>query len=267
MVDTARREGLDASYDVIPHHWGPTTMASVLPAWAFEGGTHALLARLRDPQQRAAMRAKPNPIWRLVAEERWDDIVLFGCTANADLAGLSMAEIARARRCHPFDAIFDLLADDGEAYASVTWAGRNFSTADTETLLAQPHAGVISDAITLTRDGPLAALRWSPSTYGWTARFLQRCTETSGLLTLADGVRRLTQVPAQRLGLGDRGRIEAGACADLVAFDPARLADRSTLAEPHVPPEGVVHVWVNGQQAVREGALTGVRAGTVLRGQ
>lgn len=267
MIEAARSEGVDAAYDVIPHHWGPTTMASVLPAWAFEGGTHALLQRLRDPAQRAAMRARPNPIWRLVAEERWDDIVLFGCNANASLVGLSLAAIAASRRCHPFDVIFDVLADDGEAYAGVTWVGRNFSTADTDTLLAQPHAGVISDAITLTRDGPLGALRWSPSAYGWTARFLQRCTAPNGSLSLADGVRRLTQLPAQRLGLRDRGRIEPGACADLVAFDPAALADRSSLAEPHVPPEGIVHVWVNGQQAVRAGTLTGERAGAVIRGR
>lgn len=266
MIETARSQGLDAAYDVIPHHWGPTTMASVLPAWAFEGGAHRLLERLRDPVQRAAMRVTPNPIWRLVAEERWDDIVLFGCTANAGLAGLSLAAIGGSRGCHPFDVIFDLLADEGEAYASVTWVGRNFSSADTETLLARSHAGVISDAITLTRDGPLGALRWSPSAFGWTARFLQRCTAASGPLSLADGVHRLTQLPAQRLALRDRGRIAAGVRADLVAFDPAVLADRSTLAEPNVPPEGIVHVWVNGQQAVRDGQLTGARAGTVIRG-
>jgi N-acyl-D-amino-acid deacylase len=267
MIEQARAHGVDAAYDVIPHHWGPTTMASVLPAWAFEGGTHALLRRLRDPVQRAAMRANPNPIWRLVADERWEDIVLFGCDANVEVVGLSLAAIARSRRCHPFDVIFDVLVDEGDAYASVTWVGRNFSTADTETLLARPHAGVISDAITLTRDGPLGTLRWSPSAYGWTARFLQRCTAASGPLSLADGVHRLTQLPAQRLALHDRGRIEPGAYADLVAFDPAVLADRSSLAEPNVPPEGIVHVWVNGRQAVRHGQLTDARAGTVIRGR
>ncbi|MBS0452505.1 MAG: amidohydrolase family protein [Proteobacteria bacterium] len=267
MIDAARHEGLDVAFDVIPHNWGPTTMASVLPAWAFEGGTAALLQRLRQPEQRARMRANPNPIWRLVAKERWDDIVLFGCTANAQLVGLSLAAIGRHRNCHPFEAIFDLLADEGEAYAGVTWVGRNFSSSDTDKLLAHPHAGVISDAITLTRDGPLSALRWSPSTYGWTARFLQRCTTARDALSLPDGVRRLTGLAAERLGLADRGRIAPRAHADLVAFDPAVLADRSSLAEPHIPPEGIVHVWVNGQQAVRNGALTGLRAGTVIKGR
>lgn len=266
MVDWARAD-VDAAFDVIPHTWAPTAVASVLPAWMHEGGPLQTLARLRDPAARARIKARPNPIWRLVAEGRWSDIVLLSSSANAREQGQTVAEIAASRSVEPFDAVLDLLHEDGEAFAALTWAGHNFTDDDIALLLGEPHAGVISDAITLTRDGPLGRLRWSPSSFNWTARFLQRYVRERGALDLPQAVRRLTALPAQRLGLADRGVIREGARADLVVFDAAAVADHSTLAEPNVPPSGFLHVIVNGRVAVRDGQLTGARAGQVLRGR
>lgn len=266
MVGWCRDEGLDVAYDVIPHNWGPTAMASILPAWAFEGGTSHILDRLRDPAQRQAIKAAPNPIWRLVAEQRWDDIVLFGCEANPGLMGATLREIGRLREADPLDCVLDLLVEEEEGFRSVTWAGRNFADADTEALLEASYAGVISDSIAMTRDGPLGKLRWSPSAYGWVARFLQSCARQDGWMPMAEAVRRITSLPAARLGLRDRGGIFPGAWADMVVFDPANVVDRSTLAEPNTPPDGFRHVLVNGAFALRDGALTDRCCGTVVRG-
>ena len=266
MIQWSRDEGIDAAYDVIPHNWGPTAMASVLPAWVFEGGPGKVPERLRDPVQRDAIRRAPNPIWRLVTEQRWEDIVLFGCEANPDLAGVTLQEIGKIRAADPFDCILDLLAEEGDGFRGVTWAGRNFSDADTVTLLGPSHAGVISDSIAMTRDGPLGRLRWSPSTFGWAARFIQHCAGGAGWMPLPEAIRRLTRLPAERLGLRDRGGIFEGAWADLVAFDPVAVVDRSTLAEPDRPPAGFRHVLVNGELALRDGSLTERRCGTVVRG-
>jgi N-acyl-D-aspartate/D-glutamate deacylase len=204
-------------------------------------------------------------MWRLVADRRWDDIVLFHAPANRDLAGLSFAEIGRIRGVDPHDAVLDLLAEEGEGLFAATWLARQFSDADQDLLLSQPDCGVISDTVTLSRGGALAGMRWSPSTWGWTARFLDGFARERGLMTLAEGVRRLTSLAADRMGLKERGRIARGAFADLVLFDPARLTDRSTLAVPEAPPSGLMHVVVNGEVAVRDGRATGARAGRVLR--
>jgi N-acyl-D-aspartate/D-glutamate deacylase len=265
MIGWSRDAGADVAFDVIPHNWGPTTMSAALPAWAQAGGVARILERLRDPAARARIKANPEPMWRLVADRRWEDIVLFHAPANADLNGLSFAEIGRIRGVDPHDAVLDLLAEEGEGLFAATWLARQFSDADQDLLLAQPECGVISDTVTLSRGGALAGMRWSPSTWGWTARFLDHFARGRELMSLAEGVRRLTSLAAARMGLAGRGVIAPGAQADLVLFDAGLLADRSTLAAPEAPPTGVAHVFVNGAHAVRDGRLTGARAGRVLR--
>jgi N-acyl-D-aspartate/D-glutamate deacylase len=265
MIGWSRAAGADVAFDVIPHNWGPTTMSGVLPGWAQAGGVARILQRLRDPAARARIKANPEPMWRLVADRRWDDIVLFHAPANAALAGLTFREIGRIRGVDPYDAVLDLLAEEGDGLFAATWVARQFTDADQDLLLSQPDCGVISDTVTLSREGALAGMRWSPSTWGWTARFLDSFARGRALMSLAEGVRRLTSLAADRMGLAGRGRIAPGGFADLVLFDAARLADRSTLALPEAPPAGLLHVIVNGAVAVRDGRLTGARAGRVLR--
>ena len=262
MVQAARDSGADVAFDLIPHTWGPTMVASVLPAWAFEGGLDVLIARLRDPTLRPRLKHNPRPLWQLVAEKRWDDIVLFECTSSRAAIGQTIAQIGKRRGVDPHDAVLDLLADEGEALYGATWVAHNFRDEDIRALLAPSHAGVISDSVTLAPTGPLANARWSPSTYGWTARFL---ADFARDLSLEDAVFRLTGLPAQRLGINDRGVLREGSAADLVVFDPQRIADRSTLESPNVSPDGIAHVFVAGCCALRDGRVTGTRAGGVVR--
>lgn len=265
MIDRARADGADVAYDIIPHTWGPTMMASLLPAWAFEGGLGVLLKRLGDPGEREALKRNPQPLWQLVAQRRWDDIILFHCESARDCIGLTMAEIGRKRGADPHDAALDLLRNEGDALYAASWVGRNFVEADVSLLLQQAGAGVISDAVSTPGDGPLGALRWSPSSHGWSARFLRHYAEECGLMSRQEAIHRLTRQPAERLGLTDRGRIERGAAADLVLLDFDALADRSDLAHPHRSPAGIRHVMVNGEWAVRDGQRSGARSGRVLR--
>jgi N-acyl-D-aspartate/D-glutamate deacylase len=232
MIAQARDDGADVGYDIIPHTWGPTMMASVLPAWAFEGGLDELLRRLGDQQHRAMLKDNPQPLWQLVAQGRWDDIVLFNCESAPELIGLTMAEIGRQRGIDPHDAVLDLLRDEGDALYGASWVGHNFVEDDVALLLQQAGAGVISDAVSTASGGPLGALRWSPSSHGWSARFLRHYAHERGLMSREEAVHRLTGLPALRLGLVDRGRIEPGAAADLVLVDFDALADRSDLAHP-----------------------------------
>ena len=265
MVSRTRNDGADVRYDIIPHTWGPTMIASVLPAWAFEGGLDALLRRLGDQQHRGMLKVNPRPLWQLVAQGRWEDIVLFHCESTPELIGLSIAEIGRKRGIDPHDAVLDLLRDEGDALYGAAWVGHNFVEDDVALLLQQPGAGVISDAVSTSSGGPLGALRWSPSSHGWSARFLRHYAHDRGLMSREEAVHRLTGLPAQRLGLVDRGSIEAGSAADLVLVDFDAIADLSDLSHPLRSPAGVLHVMVNGAWAVRDGLRTSVRSGRVLR--
>ncbi len=265
MIEWTQSSGVDVAFDVIPHNFGPTTMSSLLPPWAFVGGIDAVLSRLADPDARARIKANPDPMWKLVKERRWTDIVLFNSIGNPDLVGLDFAEIGRQRGCDPYDAALDILREEGEGLFGLTWLARQFSDADQNLLMRHPMCGIISDTLTLSSRPPLGDMRWSPSTWGWTARFIKNFAEERQLMSLSEAVRRLTSYAADRAGIRDRGRIEPGKHADLVVFDPGTLADRTSLKSPSNPPSGIRHVLVNGVFALRDGALTEARSGQIIR--
>lgn len=267
MIDWTRQADIDVAFDVIPHNYGPTTMSSLLPQWVFVGGMAAVLARLADPADRARIKANPEPMWKLVRDRRWSDIVLFHCGANPGLIGLDFAEIGRLRGTDPYDAALDILREEGEGLFGVTWLARQFADEDQNLLMRHPLCGIISDTITLSSAPPLGDMRWSPSTWGWTARFITHFAEERALMPLSEAIRRLTSYAADRVGIADRGRIAPGMAADLVVFDPGALADHTTLKAPSAPPSGIRHVLVNGAFALRDGEPTGARAGHVIRKQ
>ncbi|TWS98488.1 amidohydrolase family protein [Reyranella sp. CPCC 100927] len=267
MVDWTRRSDADVGFDIIPHEWGPTFVYSVLPKWAYEGGVSQIIKRLRDPALRPRLKHNPFPQWKMVAEKRWHDMVLTQSAANPSLVGLDFAEIGRIRGKDPHDATLDLLLEEGENMANLMWVGRISRDSDIKAMLREPNCGVISDAMTLNTTGPLGDLRFTPTGFGWTARFLGHYARDEKLLSLAEGIRRLTTLPAERMGLKRRGQIKTGYHADLVVFDAGTIADRSTLQDMNVTPAGLLHVFVNGEAAVRDGVRTPARAGQVLRRQ
>lgn len=265
MVSWSKREGLDVAFDMIPHNWSPTMVSAMLPIWAFEGGVKKLLRRLKNPAERDRMRHNPMPIWQLVPAGRWRDILIFNSPRNPDLAGMTLAEIARRRRKRDVtDMLFDLLLEEGDNLMNLTWIGRNFAEADNKTALMESDCAVISDGITVSGDD--RSKIFSPSVCGWAARFLRRYVRDMKLMTLEEGVRRLTGLPAARLGVKNRGIIAKGRFADIAVFSRETLRDRSTVKNPGRHPAGIRHVLVNGQFAVRDGKRTKVNNGRVIRG-
>jgi N-acyl-D-aspartate/D-glutamate deacylase len=265
MLDWSRDVGVDVGYDMIPHNWGPTTMSAILPPWAFEGGIPRLLERLGDPATRERIKQNPYPIWKLVGAKRWNDIVLFESTRNADLVGLSFEEIGRRRGVDPYDAVLDILREEGEALYSVTWVGQLISEDDLVATMRGRDCALMSDTITLAPYGPFGTVKFAPSTYGWTARLFQRFVREKRVLGLEDAVFRITGLAAARLGLRDRGHLRPGAFADITVFDPATITDHSTLKEPNRYPSGIDSVIVNGQLAFHRGERMPINAGRVLR--
>lgn len=264
-IEGLNRQGYDVAFDIIPHEWGPTTMSSALPKWAFDNGITATLERLRDPAMREKIKQNDNPIWQLIPAGRWDMIMLFNCEVNRDLVGLTFDEIARRRGTSAFDAVLDILLEEGKSLYTVTWAAKNFSESDTVIALQQPMCGVISDTITMAPYGPYADTRWSPSTYGWTARYLGKYVRDMAILSLEDGVHRITGLAAQRMGIKGRGELRNGTIADITIFDAEGIIDNTTNQEPNVYPFGFQYVLVNGRISIDRAKRTEENAGMVLR--
>jgi N-acyl-D-amino-acid deacylase len=265
LIRWSRESGADVAFDVIPFTWGPTTMSSILPPWAFDGGITRILERLADPDLRPRLKQLSSPIWQAIPAGRWDMIMLFQSRQNAASVGMTFEEIGRLRGTDPHDAVLDILLEEGEGLFAVTWAAENFTEADIRLALEQPECGVISDTITLAPYGEFEDTKWSPSTYGWSARFLERYVHAERLVPLEEAVRRITGLAAERLGLVDRGVLRAGAMADVVILDLAAVHDNSTLENPNQYPGGFEYVFVNGRAAIERGQRTTENAGRVLR--
>lgn len=265
VIDRARREGVDVSFDVIPHGWSHTSVASILPKWALDGTADDILARLSDAALRPHLKDNPNPIWKLVEDRRWDDIVLLFSKSNADLVGKSLAEIGAIRKTDPYDAALDILLEEGRSLYHVLWTSRSFREADIEASLKDNRCSVISDTLALSPHGALSDHIGSLSGYGWTARFLQHYVKKRKVLSVADAVKRLSALPAAQAGIRDRGQLKAGWHADIAVLDMAGMASRCTVQNPRQYPTGFMHVLVNGRFSLRDGTRTGNNRGRVLR--
>ena len=265
MIDQARSVGVDIAFDVIPHEWSHTSVAAALPSWARAGGTKALLQRLQDPELREAMKDNPAPMWRLVTDRKWERIILYHCQENLDLIGKTIAEIGELRGCDPFDAVLDLLLEEGDQATQMHWTSLNFFEEDLHLCLAHPECGVMSDTLALCKHGPTEHVIGSLAGYGWAARFLEHYVRQKQLISLEEAIRRLSTLPAERLGIKDRGLLRVGAYADITVFDYEDVAFRCTVTEPRQHPSGFKHVLVNGQFALHEGQRTSHHAGEVVR--
>ena len=274
--EEARRSGIDLTMDVIPYTWVCTTMLAVYPPWSLEGGVEAFLQRLRDPLQRSRMKrevgtAAPSwPPWEgngwimnLVREVGWGRIHVghVNSEANRPVVMQSLAELAASRGREPFDALSDLMLEEQGVVTQLIFgiSGDARTDAPLLPLIAHPDRALVSDAWDIGKGSP------HPGAYGAFPRVLGHYVLERGLLTLEEAIRKMTSLPAARLGLSDRGVVRRGAWADLVAFDPRRVRERATCADPRVYPDGIELVVVNGTVAVQRGEIVAGRAGRVLR--
>ena len=261
-LERARQEGLDVAADVYPYTAYSTGLSILLPAWAREGGSEAMLARLADPATRATIR---DAIAGYVAFEPGDfDLVVVasvGATGRAADVGRSVAAIAAGDGVTPAEMVLRLLElcrDD------VSYVGFAMSEENVAKVLAHPLVGFGSDGYAL-RAEDADADRPHPRSYGAAARVLARYCRDLGALDLATAVRKMTCFPADRAGLAERGRLLPGCFADVVVFDLAQLADTATYEDPKRYPTGIERVYVNGVAAIEGGTPTGARGGRVLR--
>lgn len=266
-VYQARDRGVEVHIDTFPYAWGPGPVAAMLPTWAFEGTARDVAARLRDPEQRARMRDEADSRFALAVKlGLLEQSFLTYSLGHPHLVGKSYQEISSLLGRDAYDAILDIVAAEGDDFYNVIARGHFAHDDELRRLLREPICMVESDGIVLSPDGPAADFSFSISDYGWTARLLQRFVREEALLSVEDAVRRMTSLPAEKVGLGDRGKIAAGMAADLVVFDAATIEDRATFEHPQRSPAGVRYVFVNGNAVVTPVGHTGALPGRVLRG-
>lgn len=265
-IDHARAHGADVGIDAYPYIASWTGLATILPEAIRRDGPAATLERLRDPAI-AASTAMLLTIARdpALGGDSWNDILITdaGSDANAGFAGYRLDEVAAHWRLSPARAAIRLLVEED---LRVECAFFSMCEDDVAAVLTADFCCIGSDASARAFAGPTVRGVPHPRTYGCFPRVFGRFVRGRPTLTTEEAVRRMTSLPAALFGLADRGRIEPGAWADLVVFDPARIVDRATYENPCVPPEGLRDCYVNGTAVLRNGDYTGARPGRVLRG-
>jgi N-acyl-D-aspartate/D-glutamate deacylase len=276
LIEAARRRGVDVQANVYPYTRGNNDLVTILPPWAHEGGRNALLARLKDPAQRARMKREildGLPGWYnhyLAVGGDWSRMLPSAALGpkNARFAGLTMDKVlaGRAEGKSPtpdsIDDLFDLLIEEG---GSVPTIYAHHTEEDMNLALRQPWCSVGSDGSALAIEGPLRRGHPHPRNFGTFPRVLGVYVRERSVLTLEDAVRKMTSLNANKLGLRDRGLLRPGAFADLTVFDPDRVIDRSTYEDPFHYGEGIDYVVVNGQVVLDRGRPTEARPGRALR--
>jgi N-acyl-D-aspartate/D-glutamate deacylase len=260
-VEAAHERGQDVAFDMHTRTFGLTHLYAALPAWALAAGTNELAEILRDPAQRERLRGHRSI---LSAGGDWSRVVLLDNEIWPEYARRDLASIAAERGRRPLDAVYDLLLAGVEELHRLMVIIHAYTEEEQREVFAHPLCVPGSDATTLGPDGPLAG-SFFHGAYTWAAWYWRFVVREQRLLGPAEAVHRLTGAPAERIGLSDRGVLRPDARADVVVFDPDELAERGTTFEPNRLAAGVRHVLVNGVLTLRDGRLTGDRAGEVLR--
>ena len=255
LVDEGRSAGIDVTYDQYPYAAASTLLHSLLPYWMHAGGPVMLYRRLHDRSIRDEVGDTVEPQWGLTLDHYIFSHI--GSQQNKEWEGRSLVDLAEHQRKRMVDAICDLLIEES---LDVAFVARTGNEANIRTIAQHPAQMVGSDGL-LTGGQP------NPRTYGTFPYVLGQFVREEGLLRLEDAVRKMTAIPAQRLGLEDRGIVRDGMKADLVVFDPERVEARATFDDPKQYPEGIDYVLVNGQVVIDRGKHTGALPGRALRSQ
>lgn len=263
LMEQARREGVDVTFDIYPYIAGSSKLDQYLPDWALDGGVEQLLLRLADPPTRMRIRDETARGWFRGIPWQWDRIHIAHAASDDRMkdVGRSIAEIARDEKIEPIDCMLDLIESQRNDVSVVQF---NRDEDDMQFFLAHRLAMIGSDGCSISPRGPSLETRPHPRYYGTYPRVLGRYCRELGTLTLEDAIHKMTSACADRLGLTDRGTIAPGKAADLVIFDPETIADRATFESPHQFPDGIDHVLVNGREVVSPAGHSGALPGRVL---
>ena len=269
-VDSARAAGLDIRADMYTYTAGATGLDASMPPWVQEGGYNEWAKRLKDPATRAKVAEQmrtPTSEWEnfFASVESPEKIILVGFKADSlkPLTGKTLAEVARMRGKSPEETAMDLVVQDGSRVGTIYFL---MTEDNVRREVAIPWVGFGSDAEALAPEGVFLKSSNHPRAYGNVARLLGRYVRDEKIIPMEEAVRRLSSFPAHNLKIKDRGELKPGYFADIAIFNPREIGDKATFEKPQQYATGMVHVFVNGSQVLKDGEHTGAKPGQVVRG-
>ena len=270
MVEAARADGLEITADVYTYPAGSTGLNVTIPPWVQEGGFDESIKRMSDPALREQIIREMN-----TESDDWENMFLavgspenilmvnFKSDALKPLTGKTVADVAAMRGTSPENTIMDLIIEDGSRIGTVYFTQ---SEDIVRKAVALPWVSFNSDEASLAPEGVFLKSNPHPRAYGSFARVLAKYVRDEQVITLQEAIRKLSALPAQTMRIDRRGELREGFYADVVVFDPENIQDHATFVKPHQYATGMVHVFVNGEQVLKDGEHTGATPGRAVRG-
>jgi N-acyl-D-amino-acid deacylase len=259
MMEAALTEGIETHCDRYPYVAFQTGMANLFPLWSRDGGTEKFIARLKDPV--TLEKIKPETIRKVNGLSSWDAVMITSTRSEESkrFVGRTVLSITNELTVDPFEFVVDLMIKED---ASIGIVGFGMDEAGTETVLRWKNSIIASDGGAYS---PASRSNPHPRTYGTFPRAIAYYQRERNVCSLPEMIRKMTSMPAAKIGLKDRGIIAEGMAADIVIFDYNTIKDNATFLNPHQFPTGMPYVIVNGVAAVDNNVITGKLPGKVLR--
>jgi N-acyl-D-amino-acid deacylase len=269
-IDSARAAGLHITTDMYTYVAGATGLDASMPPWVQEGGYEKWSERLQDPAIRKKVLEEittPTDEWEnlMYAAGTPDNLLLVGFENDSlrHYTGKTLAEVSKIHGKSPEETAMDLVVADGSRVGTVYFL---MTEDNVKKQVALPYMSFGSDAGSMAPEGVFLNSSTHPRAYGNFARVLGKYVRDENVISIEEAVRKLTSLPASNLKIKNRGSLTEGYFADLAIFNPETIQDHATFAEPHQYSTGMVHVFVNGEQVLKDGEHTGATPGQVVRG-
>ena len=268
-IDSARNSGLEITTDMYNYIAGATGLDASMPPWVQEGGYEEWRKRLQDPFTRNKVKKE-----MMTDTDAWENLYFMAGAEGVVLNGFkneglrkytgkTLAEVAEILGTTPEEAAIDLVIQDGSRVGAVYFL---MSEENVKKQLKLPYMSFGSDASSLAPEGSFLNYNPHPRAYGNFARLLGKYVRDEQVIPLEDAIFKLTHLSALKLRIKKRGLLQSGYFADVVVFDPETIQDHATFEEPHQYATGMIHVFVNGEQVLKDGEHTGATPGRVVRG-
>jgi N-acyl-D-amino-acid deacylase len=263
-VDSARAAGIYVTADMYNYIASSTGLDIIMPVWVQEGGFDDWVKRLADPIIRRKIKGEiHDAILQKTGSAEKVLLIGFNNDSLRYLIGKSLAEVAKMRKKSPEETAMDLVIQDHSRLGVVYFS---MSEDNVKKQIAQPWVSFCSDAGSYAPEGIFLKSSTHPRAYGNFARLLGKYVREEKVITLEEAVHKLTALPAGNLKIRKRGTLKPGYYADLAIFDPGKITDHATFENPKQYATGMVHVFVNGVQVLKDGEHTGALPGKVVRG-